>query len=354
MKKIIQYLIIANLILVFIHLINRLSVFHEFLEVFVWVILTPILFGVFLYYLARPLNNRFIKKNMSKKYAAMLTLLFSLFVVIGVFSFFGQYIFSQIIQFKILIADLIYNNQIDYLNNIDFGLIDFSSALQYLFDKGIYILKPILVNVCNIFNKGMIVFSDILLIVLIFFFLLRDGDKFKAKVLKYCPNKYKDIVCEILGDGDKVLATYIIGQAKVATSLAIMVYIGYRIIGIPSGGLLASITFVLAFIPFVGFFISMLVPYIIAFTMGYYMVVKLSLLFIIAQTLKGRVVVPFIMGRTMKIHPLTDIFLVVGGAAIGGPLVAFCIVPIYSLLKLIISKLYKQGYLSIVDKIKKV
>ena len=86
------------------------------------------------------------------------------------------------------------------------------------------------------------------------------------------------------------------------------------------------------------------------------MLIKLTLLFIIAQTLKGRVVVPFIMGKTMNIHPITDIFLVVGGAAIGGPLVAFCIVPIYSLLKLIIKTFIESKDVKIpfIDKIKKV
>ena len=117
----------------------------------------------------------------------------------------------------------------------------------------------------------------------------------------------------------------------------------------PSALFLAFTTFILAFIPFLGFFISMIVPYVIAIAMGFNMIIKLTILFIIAQTLKGRVVVPFIMGRAMKIHPITDIFLVVGGAAIGGPIVAFCIVPIYSLLKVVFKNLKKEGLIKRVN-----
>jgi predicted PurR-regulated permease PerM len=215
----------------------------------------------------------------------------------------------------------------------------------------------LLSNVKEIFNMGMMLFSNMLLIILVTFFLLRDGSNFKPVVLKYIPKKYKEVLSDILSEGDTVLSTYIIGQATVALSLATMVFIGYKIIKIPSALLLASSTFILAFIPFVGFLISMIIPYIIAAVVGVDMLMKLTVLFIIAQTLKGRVVVPFIMGRAMKIHPITDIFLVVGASTIGGPLAAFCIVPIYSLLKLAYKNFVKKGFLTDpfnIDKINKV
>ncbi|HEY5525491.1 MAG TPA: hypothetical protein VIK26_09190, partial [Clostridium sp.] len=59
----------------------------------------------------------------------------------------------------------------------------------------------------------------------------------------------------------------------------------------------------------------------------------------------------------MKIHPITDIFLVVGAATLGGPIAAFCIVPVYSLIKVILKKLREKKLLSFpwdVDKINKV
>ena len=189
----------------------------------------------------------------------------------------------------------------------------------------------------------MMLFSNILLIILIAFFLLKDRKRFKEKILLYIPSKYKELAKEIIIDGDNILSSYIIGQTIVAFSLAIMVFAGYLIIDMPSSLLLASITFVLAFIPFVGFFISMTIPYIIALTLGIKMVIKLSILVIIAQTLKGRIVVPFIMGKRMNIHPLTDIFLVVSAASLGGPLAAFSVVPIYAFIKMSYDKIKKYS-----------
>ncbi|MGL5084880.1 MAG: AI-2E family transporter, partial [Clostridium sp.] len=151
------------------------------------------------------------------------------------------------------------------------------------------------------------------------------------KILKYTPEKYKDIMSETLDQSNKVLSAYILGQTTVALSLALMVYIGYKIIGMPSPTFLAAITFILAFIPFIGFLISMIIPFALAISLGTTMLIKLSILFLACQTLKGRVVVPLIMGKAMKIHPITDIFLVVGAASLIGPIGAFVVIPIYAL-----------------------
>lgn len=352
-KRVISYLIIANLIVILLYILGNFKVIDEFMDVFILVIFTPMVFGVFLFYILKPVNEIFIRKGLKRSMATALTLVIFIFVLSGIAKYFGEYFIKQIIQLRQIINSILMENNIR-----EFAEKGFNDGQLKVFTDGfanqiIRYVNLILANVGGIFNKGMMIFSNVILVVLITFFLLRDGDQFKPHVLKYCPKKYKDIADNILSESDTVLSSYIIGQATVALSLAIMVFIGYKIIGMPGALFLAGSTFVLAFIPFVGFFISMIIPYILAASMGLDMIIKLTILFIIAQTLKGRVVVPFIMGRAMKIHPITDIFLVVGAAAIGGPIAAFCIVPIYSLLKVILKNLRDNGYISyekIIDK----
>ena len=355
-KKVINNLIIANLIIFLLYMLGKFSIIHEFLEVILLVIVAPIIFGVFLFYILKPLNDIFVKKGMKTSKAALLTLSITAFILAAVIRYFGEYLVVQLVQLKSLILTYIDRNQIAEFTNEVMNDDSIQSSISSLCSGIMNYISLLVTNAKDIFDKGMMLFSNVLLVILITFFLLRDGHNFKNTVLKYCPGKYKDTVEKLLPKCDDVLSTYIIGQAIVALSLATMVFIGYVIIGMPSALLLAFTTFILAFIPFVGFFISMIIPYIVATIIGFNMLIKLTLLFIIAQTLKGRVVVPFIMGKTMNIHPITDIFLVVGGAAIGGPLVAFCIVPIYSLLKLIIKSFIESKDVKIpfIDKIKKV
>lgn len=350
-KNVIYNLVIANLTVLFLLLLRRFTILKEFINVLVLVIITPILFGVFLFYILKPLNNVFIKKGLKKSRASLLTLVILAFAVCGIVRYFGTYLLAQILQLKEMVWAIVFSDEFADMIGSYTEDETVTGVIGNVANQVMSYLNVLMLNAKNIFDLGMMIFSDFLLVILITFFLLKDGEKFKPTVLKFVPSKYKDIVDNILSKSDDILSTYVVGQATVALSLAVMVFIGYKIIRMPSAILLASITFILAFIPFIGFFISMIIPYIIAIIVGPQMILKLSILVLIAQTLKGRVVVPFIMGKAMKIHPITDIFLVVGAAAIGGPLLAFCIVPIYSILKFTFQKLKENNMLSFLSKV---
>lgn len=345
-NKIITNLIIANLILVFLYLLGKFQLIYDFTEVLLWVIISPIIFGVFLFYILKPLNRLLIKTGMKSSIAATITILIAATILGFVVRYFGKYLTEQVYYLKELITNEIGEQNI--ITRADEYLKDSNARgfIENISKELMGYINFLFSNVKEIFSKGMMIFSNILLVILVTFFLLKDGHEFKPLVLKYVPKKYKELADEILDAGDSVLSTYIIGQATVALSLATMIFIGYKIIGMPSAILFSFTTFILAFIPFVGFLISMIIPYIIAATVGTSMLIKLTILFIVAQTLKGRVVVPLIMGRIMKIHPITDIFLVVGAATLGGPIAAFCIVPVYSLIKVILKKLSEKKLLS--------
>ncbi|GAB6168696.1 AI-2E family transporter [Clostridium carnis] len=331
-KKVISYLIIANLIVIFILLAGKIGIFIKIIKIVFNVVVIPIIFGVFLFYILRPLNRVFLKKKLKKGRAATLTIIIFIFIMSGVVKYFSEYFIGQFIILRQVLVKVIQEKEIaEEINRIFNGeLINIDYFGKFAGDIQRYTIS-IISEAKNIFDKGMQLFSDILLVLLILFYLLRDGDKVKDNIIKYIPKKYKNAMDDALDESDRVLSSYILGQAIVASSLSTMVYIGYKLIGISNPLFLASTTFILAFIPFIGFFISMIIPYIIAITIGPYMIIKLSLLFIIAQTLKGRIVVPLIMGHVMKIHPITDIFLVVGAATLIGPIGAFVVVPIYAL-----------------------
>ncbi|WP_294188272.1 AI-2E family transporter [uncultured Clostridium sp.] len=335
-KNVITYLVILNLFTILIILLSNVVIIKKFISVIFAVVIIPIIFGVFLFYILKPLNNLFIKKNMNRGMAASLTLFIFFFIAAGIIKYFGDYFIDQFISVKSIFLQIIEarSDGENIGNLVKESVLNMNYYDKFLGDIQNYIMI-LVTNIRRLFNKGFQLFSNMLLVILIAFYLLKDEEKIKASLIKLFPRKYKDKAKSIVAEGDEVLSTYIIGQAKVALSLAIMIFVGYKIIGMINPLLLASVTFILAFIPFIGFFISLILPYIIAIALGWNMILKLSILVIIAQTLKGRIVVPLIMGKTMKIHPITDIFLVVGAASIIGPIGAFVVVPIYSLIKVI-------------------
>lgn len=342
-KNVITYLVIFNLFTILIILLSNVYIIKKFISVIFAVVIIPIIFGVFLFYILKPLNNLFIKKNMNRGMAATLTIFIFFFIVAGIIKYFGDYFVDQLISVKSIFLKIIEgrSNTENIGNMVKKSILNIDYYDKFLGDIQNYIVI-LVTNIRRLFNKGIQLFSDILLVILITFYLLKDEEKIKIELVKLFPRKYKDKARSIVEEGDEILSAYIIGQAKVAVSLATMMFIGYKVIGMINPLLLASVTFILAFIPFIGFFISLILPYIIAIALGWNMILKLSVLVLVAQTLKGRIVVPLIMGKTMKIHPITDIFLVVGAATLIGPIGAFVIVPIYSLAKVIYKYFNKE------------
>ena len=348
-KNLLIYLVILNLFALLIILLGKIPILRSFVHVIFSVVIIPIIFGVFLFYILKPLNKVFIKKKMKKGTAAFLTIFIFLFILAGIVKYFGDYFVEQFNSVKYLLLNIIESRgDMDNVESIvRESILNIDYYNKFLGDLQNYIFI-LATNIRKIFDKGIQLFSDVLLVILIVFYLLKDEEKIKKSLVELFPRKYKDKGYNIVEEGDEVLSAYIIGQTKVALSLAIMMFVGYKFIGMMNPLLLSSVTFILAFIPFIGFFISLILPYIIAIAFGWDMILKLSILVLIAQTLKGRIIVPLIMGRAMKIHPITDIFLVVGAASLIGPIGAFIVVPFYSLIKVI----YKYFNRELDEKIK--
>lgn len=345
-NKIIKYLLILNLSLLAIILIGKISFFGKIILTIYNSIVIPLLVSMLIYYIIKPLNETFLNKGIKSSRASLLTLIIFTFIFSGLIFCFGKYAVKQFQDMLIKLYGLINNK-----SNLSgfFSLINNMVDVNKVHELFLYVLKTYLkcigVTSRKIVGYFMNAFSAILLIIIIVYYMLRDSAKFKDKIVSIVNDKYKKSIGKFLSESNDILSHYVTGQAKVALSLSTMIFIGYKIIGVPNALVLCVITFVLAFIPFVGFFISMIIPMVIAVSMGFSMVLKLVLVFIIVQTLKGRVVVPAIMAKTMKIHPLTDISLVIMAVTLLGPFAAFAVVPVYAILKngYVIFKKYRNS-----------
>lgn len=343
-SKTIKNLIIINLVLTAVLLGSKLFFLHRFLIIISKSFLVPLAAAVFLFYILRPLNHIFIKKGLKHGSAALLTLTVLAFVSSGLLYYFGNYLVAQfynvvnnlssIIE-KSFTTNVFISKVNKFLLTNDFYKLLAAASKDYFQILGHSIASG-LKYILNSFSKAFLIF-------VLLFYLLKDAHKLKEKLIPIVPEKFQHIILKIIRESDDVLSAYVTGQAKVALSLAVMIYISYKIIGLPNALLLSSTTFILGFIPFVGFFISMIIPILLSISIGLMMLVKLLIVFAIVQTLKGRVVVPAIMAKAMNIHPLTDIILVIGAISIGGPMSAFVIVPLYAILKesFLIIKKYK-------------
>ncbi|MEW9677306.1 AI-2E family transporter [Lentibacillus sp. L22] len=176
----------------------------------------------------------------------------------------------------------------------------------------------------------------------VLFFLLKDGKKFRTYCLKLLPPSFRRDANEIIKNMDVQVGSYIQGQIIVATCIGILLYTGYLIIGLEYAITLAILAAVLSVVPYLGPIIAISPAIIIAIVDSPFMLLKLAAVWAVVQFLEGHFISPNIMGRTMKIHPLTIIFVLLCAGNLFGIVGVILGIPGYAILKVIVSYLFHK------------
>ncbi|GGJ88218.1 AI-2E family transporter [Lentibacillus kapialis] len=176
----------------------------------------------------------------------------------------------------------------------------------------------------------------------ILFFLLKDGDRFKRFCLKLLPPKFRDEANQILHNMDVQVGSYIQGQIIVATCIGILLYIGYLIIGLDYAITLAIIAAVTSVVPYLGPIIAITPAIIIAIVHSPIMLLKLGIVWAAVQFLEGNFVSPNVMGKTMQVHPLTIIIVLLVAGNLFGVVGVILGIPGYAIMKVIVVFLFQK------------
>ncbi|MDO6850943.1 AI-2E family transporter [Priestia megaterium] len=175
----------------------------------------------------------------------------------------------------------------------------------------------------------------------ILFYLLKDGKNLPNYIVKLLPNRSRPEAKFILADMNHALSAYIRGQIFVAICIGVLLFIGYLIIGLDYALLLAIIAMVTNVVPYLGPIIAIIPAIIIAFITSPFMLVKLAIVWAVVQLLEGKVISPQIMGRSLDIHPITVIFVILTAGNLFGIIGIILAVPGYAVLKVIITHIYQ-------------
>ena len=175
----------------------------------------------------------------------------------------------------------------------------------------------------------------------ILFYLLKDGEKLPKYILKLMPPRMRADTAQVMKEADKQISAYIQGQILVAISIGIMVFIGFLIIGMEYALLLGVLAMITSVVPYLGPIIAITPAAIIAIVTSPFMLVKLAIVWTVVQLVEGKFISPQIMGKSLHIHPITIIFvLLTSGSLFGVPGVILGI-PGYALLKVLVTHMYR-------------
>lgn len=139
------------------------------------------------------------------------------------------------------------------------------------------------------------VFS-LLLVLLLSFLLLQNGESFIRGFLKLLPLKHRPTAQAILDDEHRLLSQWTRAIVLVAIVTVFIYGLGYSLLGVPYSVLLAMIAFPFEFIPMIGAFIGFAIVLAMAFFSGYHGFLWLILFFLVVRLFVDYVLQPYMLG----------------------------------------------------------
>jgi putative heme transporter len=160
------------------------------------------------------------------------------------------------------------------------------------------------------------------------FFILKDGPAMTGGLLARMSERRAIATGKGIDVAWRTLGHYVRGLAVVGLVDATVIGIGLLVVGVPMVIPLAILTFFGAFFPLVGAWVAGLAAVAVAFGNGGIIEALIVLAIITAvQQLEGDLVLPFVFGRTLLMHPLVVLLAVAAGGIAFGIAGAFLSVP---------------------------
>jgi predicted PurR-regulated permease PerM len=167
---------------------------------------------------------------------------------------------------------------------------------------------------------------DVFLVVVVSIYMLLDMQRWSDGINRRFPPRHKDDP-GLIGRMEQAIASYVRGQLLLSLIIGVSSGVGIWILGavgaMPNGqhyaaafGAWAGIT---ELIPYIGPWLGALPPVLYALVQGGPLpALWVALLFLGIQQFEGHVVVPNVMGRSLRLHPLLVIFGLLAGGEIYG------------------------------------
>lgn len=321
------------------------------LVVLIKTIFLPFVLAGVLYYLCRPLVNWLEKKKVPRWIGIISAYLVIVLFIYGLIRLVGPVINDQLERFVDNLPAMVstVTDWFTYVQENRSTLPDF--VQEALLTASEEAEKQIQENAGDIANGILSIFGliggfintlfYIVLVPFILFYMLKDGHRFAPSVAAFFPLGKRDYVRGVLKEMDKTISTYIQGQMLVSLIVGILLYIGYWIIDLNYSLVLALFGMLTNVIPFLGPFIAVAPALLVALFQDPIMVLWVAIIMIIAQQIEGNVISPNVMGKTLNIHPLTIIVLILTAGNLVGIIGVIFVIPVYSILKVIVLNIVK-------------
>lgn len=348
-NKFVLGLLIFLLVALDIYVLTKIAFIFDPLMVILKTVAAPIILAGISYYLFNPIIDWLEKHKWKRGWAiallylviiGLLILLFSFVIpavkdqIVSLFKSFPGY-WDQITQkFDEFSRSSLFDQLKDKLNT------NMSDIMKTLSTKGTSVINSSISSIGSIVGTVTEVVLAIVTTPLVLFYLLKDGKKLPDFLLKMLPVNGRAHTRQVLGEANHQISSYIRGQIIVSLCIGILLFIGYLIIGLPYALTLAIIAACTSIVPYLGPAIAITPAIIIAIVTSPWLLIKLIIVWCVVQLLEGKFISPQVMGKTLKVHPITILFVILVAGNLFGVLGVIFAVPGYAVLKVIVTHVF--------------
>lgn len=309
--KIILFLAIVLLAYVSLKLMRELKVFDIIGRILK--IILPFFIGIAIAWLFDPMVRSLEKKKVNRPLGVIFVyVMFLAFIILLLYAMIPMVI-DQLNEL-IAAAPSFFNETKDWIDGFFDGLTktmeyDFADIKNQLYE---YINKfgntftiglptQLVGIVTNILQGGV----NLLIGLLVGFYMLFDFGNVKEHLLSLAPKKYRKDTRDLVDRLNSNLRSYVSGTFKIMFILFVFQSIALGIAGLKAPmvfGLFCAVTNV---IPYVGPYIGGIPAVLVGFSMDPMTGICSLIAVVIAQVLESYFLQPLVMGKTMKLHPVT-------------------------------------------------
>lgn len=190
-----------------------------------------------------------------------------------------------------------------------------------------------LITSTNISITGAIstVVSNIIMVLataIITFYLSIEKNGTERLLRVILPNAYEGSVLKVFNQFKSKIRLWLVAQLGLSLLVGVVVTLGLWLLGVKYAITLGIIAAIMELVPVIGPILSGIVAFLIAvsesLTLGIYVII----FFFIVQQLENHILIPLLMKKAMRIHPVMVIIALIAGAQIAGFVGIILAVPI--------------------------
>ncbi len=294
-----------------------------------------ILISALIVYILFPIQE-FLKKRYRLSHGLTVAIAFVLFLL------FCMFVVS-------LLIPVIYNEINDLIDNFPMHLARIQQVLSWLSQQTVMLdiedeVRSFILSISDNMHQAVEYLADaslsliggavdFFLVLFLVFYLLYDFQAVRTQIIDSIPSAKRPLAKELMNIVDTNVGTFIRGSLIRCLIVGVVTGIVLTIIGMPYALLLGVLAGIFNFILYLGPYIAAVPAVLLSFSPLTPSPLLIIAIYVGVQILDGMFLAPVVLGRIVKLRPITVIVAILAGGSLGGLLGMVLAVPVAGMIK---------------------